>query len=65
MAGTRIEGRRGIPRLNLGELWQFRELLGLMVWRDLRIRYKQTVLGVLWAILPTLLSGLLFSVIFG
>lgn len=65
MITTRIEGRRGIPGLKLGELWEFRELLLLMAWRDLRIRYKQTVLGIMWAILPTLFSGLVFSVIFG
>lgn len=65
MAGMRIEGRRGFPRLNLQELWVFRELLALMVWRDLRIRYKQTVFGLMWAILPTLFSGLMFSIIFG
>jgi lipopolysaccharide transport system permease protein len=51
--------------LKLGELWEFRELLVLMAWRDLRIRYKQTILGVMWAVLPTLFAGLIFSIIFG
>ncbi len=65
MQVTRIEGTRGLPRLNLHELWEFRELLGLLVWRDLRIRYKQTILGAAWVILPTLLTGLLFALVFG
>ena len=62
---VRIEARRGIPKLQLWELWQFRELLVLMALRDFQIRYKQTILGVLWAIVPTLLSGLVFTIFFG
>src|SRR6266849_8986327 len=65
MTVMRIEPIRGIPPLRLRELWEFRELLGLLVWRDLRIRYKQTILGVLWAVLPSLMAGLLYTIIFG
>jgi lipopolysaccharide transport system permease protein len=62
---VRIEARRGFPKLQLWELWQFRELLVLMACRDFQIRYKQTILGVLWAIVPTFLSGLVFTIFFG
>ena len=64
-APVRIEARRGFPKLQLWELWQYRELLVLMAYRDFQIRYKQTVLGVLWAIVPTFLSGLVFTIFFG
>jgi lipopolysaccharide transport system permease protein len=64
-APVRIEARRGFPKLQLWELWQFRELLILMACRDFQIRYRQTILGVLWAIVPTLFSGLVFTVFFG
>jgi lipopolysaccharide transport system permease protein len=64
-APVRIEPRRGFPKLQLWELWQFRELLVLMACRDFQIRYKQTILGVLWAIVPTFLSGLVFTIFFG
>lgn len=61
----RIEpsGRRF--RLLLAELWTYRELLYFLVWRDLKVRYKQTVLGVVWAILQPLLTALIFSLFFG
>jgi lipopolysaccharide transport system permease protein len=60
-----IEARRGLPRLHLGEIWLFRELLLLMAFRDFQVRYRQTILGIFWAIVPTLLSGLVFIVFFG
>ena len=53
------------PGLNLRELWAYRELFAFMVWRDLKIRYQQTVLGVAWAIIQPLVTTLLFTVIFG
>ena len=53
------------PGLNLRELWAYKELFYFMVWRDLKIRYQQTVLGVAWAIVQPLVSTLLFTVIFG
>lgn len=51
--------------LNLGELWRFRELLGLLAWRDVLIRYKQTYLGVAWAIVQPLLTMAVFTILFG
>lgn len=56
---------KGLMSLNLGELWRFRELLGLLAWRDILIRYKQTYLGVAWAVLQPVLTMVIFSVIFG
>lgn len=51
--------------LNLGELWQYRELLYFLIWRDLKVRYKQTVLGVAWAVIQPSFFTLAFSIFFG
>jgi lipopolysaccharide transport system permease protein len=51
--------------LSLGELWQYRELLYFLVWRDVKVRYKQTVLGAAWAIIQPLSTMLIFSLFFG
>jgi len=51
--------------LNLRELWDYRELLYFFVWRDLKVRYKQTAIGALWAILQPFLTMLVFSLFFG
>src|SRR5262249_14262098 len=48
---TVIEARRGWRLLDLGELWRYRELLLFLVWRDVKVRYKQTALGAVWAVL--------------
>lgn len=56
---------RGLVSVNLGELWRFRELLGLLAWRDILLRYKQTYLGVAWAVLQPVLTMVVFSFIFG
>lgn len=53
------------PRIDFAELWAYRELLATLVGRDLRVRYKQSVLGVGWAILRPLLSTAIFTVVFG
>ena len=50
---------------DLVELWAYRELLYFLVWRDLKVRYRQTVLGVLWAIIQPLATTLVFSIFFG
>ncbi len=55
----------GWVRLNLRELWTYRELLFFLIWRDLKVRYKQTALGVAWAILQPFLTMVVFSVFFG
>jgi lipopolysaccharide transport system permease protein len=60
-----IEPRRGLARLQLGELWEYRELLYFLVWRDIKVRYKQTVLGVAWAILQPLATAAVFTIFFG
>jgi lipopolysaccharide transport system permease protein len=64
-AVTRIRVRSGWEALNLGELWSRRELLWFLAWRDIRVRYKQTVLGAGWAVLQPFLQMVVFSVVFG
>lgn len=59
-----LQPSRGRVRLNVGELWEYRELLYFLVWRDVKIRYTQTALGVAWAILQPLLTMLVFTVVF-
>jgi lipopolysaccharide transport system permease protein len=56
---------RGWTALNLRDLWLYRELVYFMTWRDLKVRYKQTLLGVSWAVLNPFLQMVIFSVIFG
>lgn len=51
--------------INVRELWAYRELLWTLVWRELKVRYKQTVIGVAWAVLQPALSMVLFSIVFG
>lgn len=60
-----IEASSGWARLKPGELWEFRELFYFLAWRDIKIRYKQTALGVAWAVLQPLLTMLLFWLLFG
>src|SRR6476646_3496841 len=62
---TVIEPPRGWQWLDLGELWRYRELLFFLVWRDVKVRYKQTALGVAWAILQPLMMMAVFTVFFG
>jgi lipopolysaccharide transport system permease protein len=59
-----IEPTRGWASLHLDHLWRFRELLYFMVWRDLKVRYRQTVLGASWAIIQPLFTMVLFTIIF-
>jgi lipopolysaccharide transport system permease protein len=61
----RIEPTRGWAALRLGELWRHRELLAFLVWRDVKVRYKQTALGAAWAILQPLLTRVVFTLFFG
>jgi len=61
----RIEPSKGWVSLRLGELWEYRELLYFLTWRDIKIRYKQTVLGATWAIIQPLLTVVVFSIFFG
>jgi len=60
-----IQPTRGLFRLDLGAVWQYRELLYFLIWRDVKVRYKQTALGAAWAIFQPLMTMLIFTVIFG
>jgi lipopolysaccharide transport system permease protein len=59
----RIQASRGWVALRLRELWEYRELLYFLTWRDIKVRYKQTALGVAWAIIQPLFTMLVFSFI--
>lgn len=61
----RIEPSRGWAPLNIAELWRYRELLVFMAWRDIAIRYKQTGLGIAWAVLQPLMMTVVFTLFFG
>lgn len=60
-----LEPRKGWQALNLAELWRYRELLFFLVWRDVKVRYKQTVLGAAWAVLQPVMTMVVFSIFFG
>ena len=60
-----IRPTKGWMALNLRELWHYRELIYFMTWRDLKVRYKQTLLGVTWAVLQPFLTMVVFSIFFG
>lgn len=62
---TVVKPTVGWARLRLGELWEFRELVFFFIWRDVKVRYKQTVLGAAWAIIQPLFTMLIFSIFFG
>jgi lipopolysaccharide transport system permease protein len=55
---------RGLAALNLRDLWIYRELIYFMTWRDLKVRYKQTVLGATWVVLQPLMQTLIFTLLF-
>jgi lipopolysaccharide transport system permease protein len=61
----RIQPSTGWVSLQLRELWDYRELLYFLIWRDIKVRYKQTVLGAGWAIIQPLFTMLVFSLFFG
>ena len=60
-----IRPTRGWTSLGLSEIWAYRELLYFLVWRDVKVRYKQTALGAAWAVLQPLMTMLVFTVFFG
>ena len=60
-----LEPPHGWLNLRLRELWEFRELLFFLIWRDIKVRYKQTMLGATWAVLQPLMTMFVFSIIFG
>lgn len=61
----RIEPSRGWTSLGLHEIWQYRELLYFFIWRDVSVRYRQTVLGIAWAVIQPFMAMVVFSLFFG
>jgi lipopolysaccharide transport system permease protein len=61
----RIERSQGFVQIKIKELWEYRELLYFLIWRDIKVRYKQTALGVLWAIIQPVMTMVVFSIFFG
>src|SRR5918996_441698 len=62
---VRIRPSAGWRAVDLRELWRYRELLWFLALRDIQLRYKQTVLGVAWAVIQPLFTMIVFSIIFG
>ena len=62
---TYLRPSKGWLSIDFKELWRYRELIFFLTWRDIKVRYKQAVLGVAWAVLQPLLTMVIFSVIFG
>ena len=60
-----IESPKNSFSFDVRELWEYRELLYFFVWRDIKVRYKQTILGGIWVILQPLMPMIMFSIIFG
>lgn len=60
-----IRPSTGLAALNLRDLWIFRELVFFMIWRDIKVRYKQTLLGAAWAVIQPVLTMLVFDFLFG
>jgi lipopolysaccharide transport system permease protein len=62
---TRIRPAGKVPHIELRELWQYRELAATFAWRDLKVRYKQSLIGVAWAIIQPVMTMIVFTFIFG
>ena len=65
MAGFVVRPAQEHPLLDVRELWQFRHLFTVLVWRTLKVRYQQTAIGIAWAVLQPLLLAVVFTIIFG
>jgi lipopolysaccharide transport system permease protein len=63
-ARLKLQARKGWKAIDLAEVWQYRELLWILAQRDIKVRYKQSILGILWAIIPPLFNMLIFTFIF-
>ncbi len=61
----RIQPSKGWAPLKLRDLWEYRELLYFLVWRDIKVRYKQTALGASWAVIQPFMTMVVFSIFFG
>jgi len=62
---TIIQPTTGFVSLQVRDVWQYRELLYFLIWRDIKVRYKQTILGALWAIIQPVMTMIVFSLFFG
>ncbi len=62
---TVIQPRKGLFQLDLASVWHYREMLYFLVWRDVIVRYKQTVIGAAWVILQPMITMIIFTLIFG
>jgi lipopolysaccharide transport system permease protein len=60
-----IEARRGLLKIDFRSLWQYRELLYFLIWRDVKVRYKQTIIGMAWVVLQPVLTMIVFTLVFG
>ena len=65
MSEIRIKPIKGFINIDWRELWRYRELFYFLSWRDIKVRYKQTAFGILWAILQPLLTMVIFTIFFG
>lgn len=62
---TRIQPAKGWVGIHFRELWKYRELFYFLIWRDLKVRYKQTALGAAWAVIQPFFTMVVFSIFFG
>src|SRR5437764_5053270 len=62
---TVIEAQHGWQAVNVRELWRFRELIYFLIWRDVKVRYKQTILGAAWAVLQPAMLMIVFTIFLG
>jgi lipopolysaccharide transport system permease protein len=60
-----LRARHGLSQLKLEEVWEYRELLFFLAWRDILVRYKQTAIGILWAVIRPLITMVIFTIVFG
>ncbi|MCI0447319.1 ABC transporter permease, partial [bacterium] len=60
-----LEPSKGWSSLGLREIWEYKELLYFLIWRDVKVRYKQTALGAAWAVIQPVFTMLVFSLFFG
>lgn len=62
---TYLRPAKGLAALNLRDLWDYRELIYFLTWRDLKVRYKQTILGFTWVMLQPVINMVVFTILFG
>jgi len=62
---TVVTPSHGWVALQLGKVWEYRELLYFLTWRDIKVRYKQTILGAAWAVIQPFMTMVVFSLFFG